>query len=118
VNQNCYGGMCNYNPWSSNTYNQYNNGGMSDFYANQQAQMGAQVRQMQQQAINSQDAQVAQQALYESQQRYQQVLGNANGGGYGGGGGYYGGGGGYYGGGYIPAGGVINNPPAGNGTRF
>ena len=64
----------------------------------------------------------AQRALYESQMRYQQVLGNMSGtgGGYYGGGGYGGYGGGYggYGGGYIPAGGVINNPPAGNGTRM
>jgi hypothetical protein len=90
-NPNCYGGLCNYNPYFSNMNNQYNAGGMNAFYQNQQQQLQAQIRMLQQQAILSQDAAVAGQALNDAQARYQQVLGQMQGSYYTGGMPYYGG---------------------------
>ncbi len=90
-NPNCYGGLCNYNPYFSNMNNQYNAGGMNAFYQQQQQQLQAQIRMLQQQAILSQDAAVAGQALNDAQPRYMQVLGQMQGSYYTGGMPYYGG---------------------------
>lgn len=96
-NPSCYGGLCNYNPYMSTYNGQYNAGGMGAFYQHQQQQMQAQIRTLQQQALLSQDAQVASQALSEAQNRYTQVVSQMNGS-------YYPGGHiGYGGAGYTPA---------------
>lgn len=135
MNGNGFGGLTSYNPWSSTYNSQLNAGGLPAFYSNQQSNYGGQLRMAQQNAVTSQDAQAAQQALYTAQTRYQQVLGNMSGSytgtnypysasyygsGYGssyGGYGSYPSSYSYYPYGYSSSYGAVNNPPALNATR-